>query len=64
MENKIAVYRNSKKISQAELAKKVGISRPYLSNIENSKKEPSCNIALKIAIALNKKVEDIFLIKV
>lgn len=33
----IAIYRSSKHISQSELARKVGVSRNYISNIERGK---------------------------
>jgi len=58
--NKIAYYRNKKSMTQDKLAKITGISRPYLSDIENDKKKPSCLIALKISKVLNEPVEDIF----
>ncbi|BDR81064.1 helix-turn-helix transcriptional regulator [Clostridium tetani] len=60
MDNKIAFYRSIKKYSQQKLAKEVGITRPYLSDIENCKKKPSCHIALKIAKVLDVSVEEIF----
>lgn len=60
MGNKIAYYRNKKSMTQDKLAKITGISRPYLSDIENDKKKPSCLIALKISKVLNEPVEDIF----
>ncbi|ACK91920.1 conserved domain protein [Bacillus cereus AH820] len=47
-------------MSQEKLAKEVGITRQYLSEIENGKKQPSVIIAIKIAKVLKIKVEDIF----
>lgn len=38
-----------KKISQAELAKKLEISRPYLTSILSGKKRPSANKARDLA---------------
>ncbi|KAB2441398.1 helix-turn-helix transcriptional regulator [Bacillus luti] len=58
--NSLAQARKNAGMSQAILAKKVGITRQYLSEIENRKKQPSVIIAVKIAKALNTKVEDIF----
>ena len=48
-------------MSQDMLAKKAKVSRPYLSNVENLKAQPSVGAAIRIAKALNKRVEDIFL---
>ncbi|WP_144559580.1 helix-turn-helix transcriptional regulator [Bacillus thuringiensis] len=58
--NVLAQARKNAGMSQETLAKKVRISRQYLSEIENRKKQPSVIIAVKIAKALNIKVEDIF----
>lgn len=58
--NKLGKARRINGMSQERLAKEVGISRQYLSGIENSKKQPSVIIAMKIAKALNVTVEDIF----
>jgi putative transcriptional regulator len=59
--NRIAALRKSKHLTQAELAKLVGISRPYLSDIETGKyKNPGSLVLLRLAKALDAKVEDIF----
>ncbi|WP_242950724.1 helix-turn-helix transcriptional regulator [Clostridium grantii] len=60
IENNIALYRTSKSYSQQILANKARITRPYLSNIENGKKKPSCDVALRIAKALEVSVEELF----
>lgn len=60
IKNKIALYRSIKKYSQQKLADKAHITRPYLSDIENCKKKPSCDVALRIARALETPVEEIF----
>lgn len=41
-------YRKKNGISQAELAKEIGITQTYLSCIENMKKDPSFSIIMKI----------------
>lgn len=61
MKNKLSKIRRSKNYTQSQLAKIVGISRPYLSNIERGRKKPGIDIAIKIAATLNKPVEEIFL---
>ncbi|CEP40929.1 MAG: helix-turn-helix transcriptional regulator [Paraclostridium sordellii] len=58
--NNLFHIRKELKISQANLAKKVGISRTYLSKIENGHSNPSTEITYRIANELNKSIEDIF----
>lgn len=48
-------------MTQAELAKMVGIARVSYTNIELGNKEPSLKVALKIKEALNIKDDSIFL---
>jgi putative transcriptional regulator len=60
MNNKIAKFREEKGLSQEELANVVGITRSYLSGIELAKRNPTGLIILRIARALDKKVEEIF----
>lgn len=58
--NALAKVRKESGMSQEKLATKVGVSRQYLSEIENFKTQPSVNNAIKISKALDKMVEDIF----
>ena len=60
MENYIRVERAKKKITQAELAKKINVSRQTIHAIETGKFIPSTILALKIAKFFNVRVEDIF----
>ena len=60
MENRIAAVRKNNHLTQDELAKAVGISRPYLSDIENGKYIPGSLLLLKLARILGIKAEDIF----
>ncbi|OPX83414.1 MAG: transcriptional repressor DicA [Pelotomaculum sp. PtaB.Bin104] len=60
MNNKIAELRKGLDMTQDDLAKAVGISRPYLSDIENSKYNPGGPLMLKIAKVLKATVEDVF----
>lgn len=58
---KIKECRKELGISQKELAKKAKISRTTLSGLESGTiKTTTTNTLLKIAEALNRKVEDIF----
>ncbi|MGR5997100.1 helix-turn-helix transcriptional regulator [Bacillus cereus] len=57
--NRIAELRKEKLISQEKLAEQVGLSRTYISEIENNKKQPNVKLAIKIAKVLGKSVESI-----
>ena len=63
MENLIRVERAKKKITQAELAKKVNVSRQTIHAIETGKFVPSTVLALKIARFFNVKIEDLFILE-
>jgi len=58
--NRIAELRKEKLISQEKLAEQVGLSRTYISEIENNKKQPNVKLAIKIAKVLGTSVESIF----
>ncbi len=60
MKNTIRVERAVEKMTQAELAEKIGVSRQTINAIESNKYVPSTVLALKIARLFNKKVEEIF----
>ena len=44
--------RNAKGFTQDELAEKIGISRNYISDLENNRYAPSVKTLSKIAVAL------------
>ncbi len=60
MNNTIRVERARHKITQAQLADKVDVSRQTIHAIETGKFVPSTILALKIAHYFNVKLEDIF----
>lgn len=60
LENNLKAARKKLKITQLELAQKVGVSRQSIYAIESSKSEPSLSLALKIARSLDSSVEKIF----
>lgn len=60
LKNNLPRIRREKKISQAELANMVGVSRNTISSIETLQFVPTAKLALLIAIALDLKFEDIF----
>lgn len=60
LKNNLAVVRKEKKLSQAELAKLVGVSRNTISSIETGQFNPTAKLALVLCIALDKKFEELF----
>ena len=60
MKNTIRVERAIARMTQAELAEKVGVSRQTINAIESNKYVPSTTLAMKIARLFEKKVEDVF----
>lgn len=56
----LKVVRVSKRISQKELATKVGITTTYLSLIENSRKTPSLGLIERISSALGTPLAVLF----
>ncbi|MFN3952146.1 MAG: helix-turn-helix transcriptional regulator [Thermaurantimonas sp.] len=60
MKNRLRVERAELRISQAELAERVGVSRQTINAIERGDYSPSVVLALKIASIFDKTVEDIF----
>lgn len=58
--NNLKKVREANKLSQTELAYKVGVSARHIAFIEHGDKDPSLKIAIKIARALNSTVEGIF----
>ena len=60
LHNRLAAVRKEKGLSQAELAKMVGVSRNTVSSIETGQFNPTAKLALVICIALDKKFEEIF----
>ena len=51
------------RVTQAELAEKVGVSRQAINSIETGKYVPSTILAIKLARVFDKSVEDIFIIE-
>ena len=60
MNNNIRVLRAEKGITQEELADKVSVTRQTIIAIEKNKYIPSLELAYKISLFFNKKIEDIF----
>ena len=60
MENVIYKVLVTKNMTQAELARRVGVKREYINRIINRKIVPTIPLGMRIARALGKRVEDIF----
>lgn len=61
MENRIGEYRKKKGYTQDFIAKKAGVTREHICNIENGKTIGSFKVISSIAKTLEVKMEDIFL---
>ena len=57
---KLRVARTEKGFSQQELADAVGATRQTIGLIENGKYNPTLNLCLRIARALDKTLDDLF----
>ena len=60
LHNNVAQVRREKRMSQAELANLVGVSRNTISSIETGQYQPTAKLALLLCVALDKKFEEIF----
>lgn len=56
----LGVHRKNAGLTQAALAELVGVSRKTINTVENRVFVPSTLLALKLALALSLKVEDLF----
>lgn len=60
MKTRIPELRKENKLSQAELANIVGVTRQTITSIETEKYIASLPLAYKIAKYFNLKIEDVF----
>ena len=60
LNNSLAKVRKEKGLSQADLAKLVGVSRNTISSIETLQFIPTAKLALLLCIALEIKFEELF----
>ena len=60
LRNSLRQHRNLRGWSQAELARRAGLSRPAVSAIETGRLVPSTAAALALAAALELRVEELF----
>lgn len=55
--------RKQKNLTLVQLAEKTGISKTHINDIENNLKEPSLSIMVRIAKALDVKMEDLYKVR-
>ncbi len=60
LKNRLKEVRAEAGLSQTQLADLVGVSRNTISSIETGQFCPTAKLALILAIALDKKFEDLF----
>lgn len=60
MDNNLRVERAIKRITQAQLAEAIGVSRQTIFAIENNKFVPSTELALKLSAYFEKTVNELF----
>jgi putative transcriptional regulator len=58
--NRLRALRAERDLTQAALAELVGVSRKTINTVENGIFVPSAALALRIARALGRPVEDVF----
>ena len=61
METRIQEVRKTQKLSQAELADALGITRQTIISLEKGRYTASLELAFKIARFFGKSIEDIFI---
>lgn len=63
MYNNISHELHEKHMTQADLAKKVGVKREYINRIINSKVTPTIPLGMRIAHALDMPMEKLFFLE-
>lgn len=58
--NKVKKYRKRIKLTQIELAKKVGVARQTINLIENGKYNPSLSLCISLAMELGTDLNTLF----
>lgn len=60
LKTKIKEYRAKYNLSQKELARRAGVRRETIGNLENGKYNPSLKLAFDIAKVFNIAIEELF----
>ncbi|MBB1023645.1 MULTISPECIES: helix-turn-helix transcriptional regulator [unclassified Dietzia] len=61
--NPVREYRKEKRVTQAELAEAVGVSRQTIIAVERGDYSPSVYLAIRIARVLERSVEELFILE-
>lgn len=61
MKNRLPILRAEYKLSQADVADKLGVSRQTINAIEAGRYDPSLPLAFKIAALFGTTIEDTFI---
>ncbi|MFH1290463.1 MAG: helix-turn-helix transcriptional regulator [Nanoarchaeota archaeon] len=62
MKTRIKEYRTKHKMTQEDLARRVGVRRETIIFLEQGKYNPSLKLAHDVAVALEAKIDDLFVI--
>ncbi len=60
LKNNLKEVRQKKSLTQEELGANVGVSRQTIISIERYRYKPTLELALKLAVKLNIKIEKLF----
>lgn len=60
MQNRIAALRQIERLSQSDLARRLGVSRQSVNAIETGRSDPSLALAFRIAELFGLAVEEVF----
>jgi len=58
-ENPIKVWREYRELTQQKVAEEIGISIPYVSQLETNKRKASIDVMKKMALLLNVDIDDL-----
>ncbi len=61
MNSRLRVLRAERQWSQAELARRLGVSRQTINAVETGKYDPSLPLAFKIARLFERPIEEVFI---
>ena len=60
IKNTVKELRTARKMSKATLARRIGVTRSYITKVEKEQLQPSGAVTLRFAHVLQRPVEDIF----
>jgi putative transcriptional regulator len=60
MQNRVRTLRSAKAMSQADLAREMGVSRQTINSIETGRYIPSLPLAIQLARFFGETVEEVF----